>query len=88
VRVTVQLYARLRELAGRAEWTCDVPAGATVADVWQALGSAYPPVREFDAAVSAAVNAEFASRKTRVHDGDEVAFLPPVSGGAHVRTGA
>jgi molybdopterin converting factor subunit 1 len=85
VRVTVHLYARLRELAGRSEWTCQVPAGATVADVWQALASAYPPVRELDAAVSAAVNADFASRKTPVHDGDEVAFLPPVSGGADVR---
>jgi MoaE-MoaD fusion protein len=88
VRVNVQLYARLRELAGRADWTCEVPAGATVADVWQALAAAYPPVRELDAAVSAAVNADFASRKTTVHDGDEVAFLPPVSGGADVRTRA
>jgi len=86
VRVTVQLFARLRELAGRTEWTCEVPDGAAVGDVWQALAHAYPAVDALGAAVSAAVNAEFASMQTRVREGDEVAFLPPVSGGHHGRT--
>lgn len=84
MRVTVQLFARLRELAGRAETTCELAAGASVADVWGAIERAHPAVAPLRTAVSAAVNAEFASMATEVHDGDEVAFLPPVSGGAGV----
>lgn len=79
--VTVQLFARLRELAGRSEWACEVQAGATVDDVWRALSSEFPAVTALGAAISCAVNADFAARSARVADGDEVAFLPPVSGG-------
>jgi molybdopterin converting factor subunit 1 len=82
MRVTVQLFARLRELAGRSETTCEVSSGASVADVWQALTTAHPAIAPLGSAVSAAVNAEFASMATTVHEGDDVAFLPPVSGGA------
>ena len=86
MRVTVIFYARLRELAGRSEWACDVPPDATVADAWRAAAAAYPGMSALGRAVSAAVNAEFASMTSRVHEGDEVAFLPPVSGGAAART--
>jgi molybdopterin converting factor subunit 1 len=82
MRVTVQLFARLREIAGTDEWTCEVAAGASVADVWRALSSAHPGLAEFSTAVSAALNEDFASMTARVADGDSVAFLPPVSGGA------
>ena len=82
MRVKVQLYARLRELAGGAEWTCDVPTGATVADVWRAIAADHPALAPFELSVSSARNEEFAKRTTAVADGDEVAFLPPVSGGA------
>jgi molybdopterin converting factor subunit 1 len=84
MHVRVQLFARLRELAGRSEWSCDVPAGATVADVWRALAAAHPDVDVLAPSVSAAVNAEFAPLSSVVHDDDEVAFLPPVSGGARI----
>ena len=43
MRVTVQLFARLRDLAGAGEWTGEVATGATVADVWQALEAAPSP---------------------------------------------
>jgi molybdopterin converting factor subunit 1 len=84
MRVTVQLFARLRELAGRSDAVCEVTPGASVADVWRALEATYPAIRPLAPAVSAAVNAEFAAMTTQVHEGDEVAFLPPVSGGAGV----
>jgi molybdopterin converting factor subunit 1 len=87
MRVTVQLFARLRELAGRGEWVCDVPDGATVADVWRALASAFPAVTPMAGSVSSAVNADFAAMTHRVRDGDEVAFLPPVSGGSGAHVG-
>jgi len=82
VRVTVQVFARLREVAGRPEWTLDVPPGASVGDVWNAAAGERPGLSEFRRGVSCAVNAEFASWSSIVREGDEVAFLPPVSGGA------
>jgi molybdopterin converting factor subunit 1 len=81
MRVTVQLFARLRELAGRREWSAEVPDNATVADVWAALAHEYPAVTALAGSVSAAVNADFATMRAPVRDGDDVAFLPPVSGG-------
>jgi len=82
VRVTVQLFARLRDLAGRDRCVCDLPDGSTVADVWRLTMDDYPALRDFASAVSAAVNTDFAPLSTVVRDGDDVAFLPPVSGGS------
>lgn len=82
MRVTVQLFARLRELAGRTEVPCDVPAGATIAQVWQRLAADHPDLAAYASSVSCARNEEFARMTTAVDDGDVIAFLPPVSGGA------
>ena len=81
MRVTVQLFARLRELAGGGRCEIQVPDGSTVEDVWRALVERHPALAPFGGAVSCAVNADFARMPARVFDGDEVAFLPPVSGG-------
>ena len=81
MRVTVRLFARLREAAGRDVEDCEVPAGARVADVWAALTTRHPALLPFGGSLSAAVNADFARMSAPVQDGDEVAFLPPVSGG-------
>jgi molybdopterin converting factor subunit 1 len=81
MRVTVQYFARLRELAGRSEWVCVLPEGATAGDAWHAGILAHPEVAALSGSVSCAINAEFASMTTTVRDGDEIAFLPPVSGG-------
>jgi molybdopterin converting factor small subunit len=82
MRVTVQLFARLGDLAGCREETYDLSPGARLADVWQAVAAAHPDVRTLTGAVSSAINADFAPLTAEVHDADEVAFLPPVSGGA------
>ena len=79
--MTVQCFARLAELVGRREWPCELTAPATIGDAWQALVSAFPAAAAMSRSVSCARNAEFASMGTAVGDGDEVAFLPPVSGG-------
>jgi len=81
MRVTVQVFARLRELAGRAEWECDLPAGATIGDVWQMSATAHPALAAFSKSVSCARNEDFARMNAAVQDGDVIAFLPPVSGG-------
>ncbi len=88
MRVTIRLFARLRDLAGTGEITREVPAGATVATVWRALVCEFPAMAEYETAISSAVNSDYARRDTPVADGDEIAFLPPVSGGTAGPQGA
>ena len=81
MRVTVRLFARLRDLAGAGELVREVPDAATVQTVWAALTSEMPSLAQYEGSMSVAVNAEYARMAAALHDGDEVAFLPPVSGG-------
>lgn len=81
MRIRVKLFAQLRDRAGAGEIDCEVGDPATVKDVWQTLAVRHPALAPFASSVSCAVNAEYAKLRTVVHDGDEVAFLPPVSGG-------
>lgn len=86
--VTIRLFARLRDIAGAAELHRPVPAGAaTLRGVWLALASEFPELGRYTGSISGAVNGEYARLDAPVKDGDEVAFLPPVSGGRedHVR---
>jgi molybdopterin converting factor subunit 1 len=81
MRVTIRLFARLRDLAGTGEIVREVPEPATVQGVWSVLVAETPALRAYENAMSVAVNAEYSRMGARVEDGDEVAFLPPVSGG-------
>ena len=81
MRVTIRLFARLRDLAGSGEMVRDVPSPATVETVWSTLTSEMPALRDYERTMSVAVNADYARMSAPVRDGDEVAFLPPVSGG-------
>src|SRR6187455_237725 len=74
VAVRVRLFAGLRERAGWSEREIEA---ATLADVWPALGLGEEP-----AGLLYAVNKRYADRETALRDGDEVALIPPVSGGA------
>lgn len=81
MRVTIRLFARLRDIAGLSELSRDMPAGATAADVWRALVGEFPEIARYDSSISTAVNADYAKMGTVLVEDDEVAFLPPVSGG-------
>ena len=81
MRVNVRLFARLRELVGEGELQRDAADDATVAAVWDALARDYPAIAPYAESMSCAVNAEYARMTAVLNDGDEVAFLPPVSGG-------
>ena len=78
--VTVRLFARLREIAG-PELQLEVPGGATARDAWTALIARHPDLEPYAASISCAVNEEYARMTSALHEGDDVAFLPPVSGG-------
>ena len=79
--VTVRLFARLKEIAGADELHRDLGPATTVRDVWTALATEWPALAPYAASLSCAVNAQYARMHTAVADGDEIAFLPPVSGG-------
>jgi molybdopterin converting factor subunit 1 len=81
VHVTIRLFARLREVAGASELTRSIAEGSTAGDAWQALVAEFPPLADHSSSISVAVNEEYAKPATALRDGDEVAFLPPVSGG-------
>jgi molybdopterin synthase catalytic subunit len=76
VRVVVKLFAGLRELAGIGERELELPDGSRVGDAWAALGLGEAP-----GGLLYAVNKAYAPAERELADGDEVAFVPPVSGG-------
>jgi molybdopterin converting factor subunit 1 len=81
IRVRVLFFGRLRELTGLAEEAEDLPAGATLAQVFERYTARYPSLAGFRNSMVVSRNQEFAAWDTRAAAGDEIAFLPPVSGG-------
>ena len=81
MRVTVRLFARLRDIAGAGELARDIAPGATIGAVWRELAREFPDLAAYERSISSAVNADYARMDREVRDGDEIAFLPPVSGG-------
>jgi molybdopterin synthase catalytic subunit/molybdopterin converting factor small subunit len=77
VNIAVRLFAGLREQAGSGTRELELPTGARVADIWPALELGDEP-----AGLLYAVNREYAPPGRKLADGDEVALIPPVSGGA------
>ena len=81
MRVTIRLFARLRDIVGHGVLEREVPAGSTAKDVWDSLAAEHDALSPYRTISSCAVNEEYASFSAPLRDGDEVAFLPPVSGG-------
>ena len=83
--VRLRFFASLRERLRRGEDACELPETATVADLWEVLCRQYPQLRELSGSISFAVNREYVEREHRLAANDEVALIPPVSGGRDVR---
>jgi molybdopterin synthase catalytic subunit len=81
VRVHVRLFAIQRELAGTRQVDLEVASPATVEAAWAALVERFPALGPGRASVRFAVNGDYADASTALHDGDELACIPPVSGG-------
>jgi molybdopterin converting factor subunit 1 len=81
MKIKVLFFARLKEIIGREMVELDLNPMLTVADVWHALRTEYPQVKDFEKSLLFSVNQEFADLRTRIEEGDELAIFPPVSGG-------
>jgi len=81
-RIRVRLFAIQRELAGAREVALDLPQGATIEAAWAALVERHPVLAPGRPAVRFARNGEYTDPETALDDGDELAIIPPVSGGA------
>jgi len=81
IHVKVLFFGRLRELVGRAEDIAEVAEGATLSDLFEQYASRLPALADFRSSLVASLNQEFAAWDRRIHPADEIAFLPPVSGG-------
>jgi molybdopterin synthase catalytic subunit len=82
MRVRVLFFGRLKDIVGRAEEHAELSDGARVEDLFERYGRDFPELTKFRASVVASVNQEFTEWRAPLASGDEVAFLPPVSGGA------
>jgi molybdopterin synthase catalytic subunit len=83
IRVRVLLFAVQRQLAGAREVALELPAPATIAAAWDALVDRYPVLAPGRSSVRFARNGTYADASEPLADGDEVAMIPPVSGGAN-----
>lgn len=82
--VRLRFFASLRERLHRGEAEQTLPDGATVSDLWTALCVHDPQLSALRDSISFAVNREYVDRDHRLADNDEVALIPPVSGGTDV----
>lgn len=82
MEIQVRLFATLRQLAGWSQQPLELPAGATLDEALAAIDQRYPALTIGRRTFYAAVNQEYAKGDQVLHDGDEVAIFPPVSGGS------
>ncbi len=82
MKVTIKLFARMRELAGADTLERDIGQNATVSDLLETLQNEFPRLAEIAPRTVISINQEFADPHSKLAEGDEVAFFPPVSGGS------
>ena len=82
MNIKVLFFGQLRELVGASEESVELPAGASVGDLISHYQERVPRLGEFRPSLAVAVNQEYADAAAALRAGDEVAFIPPVSGGA------
>jgi MoaE-MoaD fusion protein len=81
VRVRVLFFGQLKDIVGLSQDDAELSDGSRVEDLFERYGRQFPKLAEFRPSVAASVNQEYAGWRAPLSAGDEVAFLPPVSGG-------
>ena len=87
MRVRVLFFGVLKDITGVAEEFAELSEGARLDDLFERYGRRYPKLADFRASIAASVNQEYANWRAPLAPDDEVAFLPPVSGGEGARGG-
>jgi molybdopterin converting factor subunit 1 len=82
MHVRVLFFGRLKDIVGKSEENAELSEGARVEDLFARYGRSFPELAQFRSSVVASVNQELAEWRVQLCSGDEVAFLPPVSGGS------
>jgi molybdopterin synthase catalytic subunit len=81
MQTKVLFFGKLKEISGSAEQSVELRSGATIADLFDRFAIETPALGPYRSSVVASRNQEFAPWTTVLEPGDEIAFLPPVSGG-------
>ena len=88
MEIKVLFFASCRELVGNSEMSLSLPDHSSVSDLLARLGQVHPRLREMEGSLMVSVNQAYVDRTRQLNEGDEVAFIPPVSGGAPVQPAA
>jgi molybdopterin converting factor small subunit len=81
MKVHVQFFSRLRDLAGASGMEMEIPEGTKAADLLEALYTRTPALRDWDKSILVASGVEFVGREYVLKSGDEISIMPPVQGG-------
>jgi len=81
MKVRVQFYSQLRDLAGTQTTDVDLIKGAVVSDLLENLYTKFPALRAHDRNILVGAGVEFVDRNYRLKSGDEISIMPPVQGG-------
>jgi molybdopterin converting factor subunit 1 len=84
MRVKVLFFGMLKDVTGLSKDTLELPESARLADAFQSYAQRFPKLHELASSIVIARNHEFSPRDTLVSEGDEIAFMPPVSGGSDI----
>lgn len=87
MRITVRCFAGCKDAVGSSSVSVEFPEGTTVGEAFAGMIESYPALAGYDSSVMLAVNREYAGRQAVLEDGDELACIPPVSGGVDPQCG-
>jgi molybdopterin converting factor small subunit len=81
MRITVQFFSQLKEIAGTDELALDLPDGSNVADLLAQLYERLPKLEKWDASILVGIGVDFVERNHLIRPNDKIAIMPPVQGG-------
>jgi len=81
VKVRLLFFAVLRDITGQSETELELDRGTRPSDIWQLLRTQYAKLADYAQPPLTAINESYESPDVELHDGDELAFIPPVAGG-------
>ena len=88
MEIRVLFFASCRDLVGQSQTSITMSDGASVSDLLARLAADHPRLTEMEGSLMVSVNQAYVDRTRQLNEGDEVAFIPPVSGGAPVQPAA